>query len=257
MPADSANFPAEAVRAAWMRTSCRSLWGHPARTTLPQLRRMRGMARRSILKGEDSASGSRLSSRVYSKVDWETSTLLRSLGTPRARRAVPSAVSREAAHDRGSTRFHFAYSPVHDAALNEELTMLGVEVTPLQAHDFADAKSEALRHHDHRPVRFRQARQNRLECFVGEDDGPLAPFGRIFDTHHPDGMRRSLNSSQRAAHSKMTCITPRICGFVLGDLFISLNQPSIAIGCTCPMRYSPQRGLMCRLMFDRYVFRVE
>ncbi len=81
---------------------------------------------------------------------------------------------------------HVIHSPVHDAALNEELTALGIEVAPLQTSDLAYAKSQALRHHDHRPVRFGQACQNRLERFVGENHWPLTPFRRIFDTHHLD-----------------------------------------------------------------------
>ena len=55
----------------------------------------------------------------------------------------------------GILGLHVVHSSVHNTALNEELTALGVEVAPLQACDLAYAKSEALRHHYHRPKRFR------------------------------------------------------------------------------------------------------
>ncbi len=86
----------------------------------------------------------------------------------------------------GILGLHVIHAPVHDAPLNQEVTALRIEVAPLQCCDLAHAKSEALRHHDHRPVRFWQTRQDRMECVVGQDHWPLTPFGRIFDTNHLD-----------------------------------------------------------------------
>ncbi len=43
----------------------------------------------------------------------------------------------------GILGLHLAYTPVHDTPLHEELTVLDIEIAPLQPRDFADA---ALRH---------------------------------------------------------------------------------------------------------------
>ena len=38
----------------------------------------------------------------------------------------------------GMLGLHFAYMPVHDTPLNEELTVLNIEIAPLQPSDFAE-----------------------------------------------------------------------------------------------------------------------
>jgi hypothetical protein len=70
-----------------------------------------------------------------------------------------------------------------------------IEVALLQAQDFADAKSRTLRHHDHRPVRFREMLEHLEELSHFEDLGPLQPLACILDAHQSDGCFADLDDS--------------------------------------------------------------
>jgi hypothetical protein len=70
-----------------------------------------------------------------------------------------------------------------------------VEVAPLQAQALADAKSRALRHHDHRSVRLREMLEHLEELSRFEDLGPLQPLAYILDAHQSNGVFADLEHS--------------------------------------------------------------
>lgn len=76
---------------------------------------------------------------------------------------------------------------------------LKVEVAPLQAEDFADAKSRTLRHHDHRSVRFRKMLEHLNDLSHFENLWPLQPLARILDTHESNGVLANLDNSPALA----------------------------------------------------------
>src|SRR5882757_10473907 len=65
------------------------------------------------------------------------------------------------------------HSPAHEAALNEELILLKIEVVPLKRRDLAHAKTEALGDLNHRAIRLAQCRNNKFELLHSQDDGAL------------------------------------------------------------------------------------
>ncbi len=104
----------------------------------------------------------------------------------------------------GVLGLHFAYMPVHDAPLNEKLTTLNIEITPLQPRDFADAKSKHCA--TTTIVRYGSGKLARTAWNVSlvRIMGRLRRFVESLTRTIPTGLRRSLKSSQRAAHSKMS-----------------------------------------------------
>lgn len=74
-----------------------------------------------------------------------------------------------------------------------------VEVAPLQTQDFANAKSRALRHHDHRAVRLWEMLEHLEELSHFEDLWPLQPLACILDAHESDGILADLDYSPALA----------------------------------------------------------
>ena len=133
--------------------------------------------------------------------------------------------------------------PAHKAALNEELILLKIEVVPLKRREFAHAKTETLGDLDHRAIRLTQSRDDKFELLHSQDDGTLPPLASALDTNERDGVRLSVKSSQRVAHSYIRYITLRIWVFDFGAIGRFFSQSSTAIERMRSSRWSLQRGL--------------
>jgi hypothetical protein len=105
----------------------------------------------------------------------------------------------------GIFRLHRINPSADKAALNHEGVRFKVEVAPLRAKDFADAKSRTLCHHDHRAVRLREMLEHLEELSHFEDLGSLQPLACVLDAHQSDGVLADLNYSpsfSKGSHPK-------------------------------------------------------
>src|ERR1017187_2856028 len=86
----------------------------------------------------------------------------------------------------GVLGLYIVHSSVHNASLNEELTIINFEIVPFQCRNLANAKSQALRDQHHRAIRLLEAGYDGAKAFDSQDHGALPPFSGVFDPHHFD-----------------------------------------------------------------------
>src|SRR5271163_2348909 len=79
------------------------------------------------------------------------------------------------------------YSPAHEAALNQELMLLKIEVVPLKRRDLAHAKTEALGYLDHRAIRLTQCRNDEFEFAHSERGWTLPALAATFHANQGNG----------------------------------------------------------------------
>ena len=86
----------------------------------------------------------------------------------------------------GVLGLYIVHPSVHNASLNEELTIINFEIFPFQCRDLANAKSQALRDQHHRAIRLLEAGYDGVKAFDSQDHGALPPLGGVFYPHHFD-----------------------------------------------------------------------
>lgn len=86
----------------------------------------------------------------------------------------------------GVLSLYIVHSSVHNASLNEELTIINFEIVPFQCCNLANAKSQALRDQHHRAIRLLEAGNDGVKAFDCQDHGAHPPLGGVFDPHHSD-----------------------------------------------------------------------
>ena len=96
------------------------------------------------------------------------------------------------------------------AALHQKSVLLKIEVTPLQAEDFADAKPGALSHHHHRPVRFREMLYQFEELDTSRICGLFRRLLAFLMRTRVTGFLPISMTPHRSAHFKTRCIRLRM-----------------------------------------------
>src|ERR1017187_10082100 len=86
----------------------------------------------------------------------------------------------------GVLGLYIVHPSVHNASLNEELTIINYEIVPFQCRDLANAKSQALRDQHHRAIRLLEAGHDGVKAFDSQDHGALPALGGVFDPDHFD-----------------------------------------------------------------------
>src|ERR1700739_3499164 len=77
-------------------------------------------------------------------------------------------------------------SPVHEAALNEELILFKIEVVPSKCRDLAHTKTEALGDIDHRAIGFLQQCDDGFKLVHSENRGALTALAAALHAHQSD-----------------------------------------------------------------------
>jgi hypothetical protein len=126
--------------------------------------------------------------------------------------------------------FDIIHSPARKASLHEQLVLVKIETAPLQRGDLANTKTQTLSDFNHRAIWLAQCRDNEVELFHRQRSRALRRLLPPLIRTRAMGLLRSVNSSQRVAHSNIRCITAPNVGFVFGAIGRLLNQSSTAMG---------------------------
>src|SRR6266446_6765445 len=93
---------------------------------------------------------------------------------------------------------HLIDSAIDHAASDLNRGLLEIEITPLEAENFGDSKTGALREYYHTSVWLIQLPEHCMELFVGQHRRRPRPFAHSLEFHQLDGI--SLQVKQFPKH---------------------------------------------------------